>query len=198
MSKTNTSTRTLLLVETAMLIAIILVMAFTPLGYLKVGALSLTLIMIPVVIGAINLGPAVGALLGLVFGLTSFAQCFMGDAFGAMLVSASVVKTFVVCVCTRTLAGWLCGVIYKACSKHDKKGTWSYLVGSISGPILNTLLFLSVLALLFFKLDMGESTMLKTVIGIAASVNAPIEIALNAVIGTAIAKGLSVALKRFK
>ena len=36
---------------------------------------------IPVVIGAMILGPAGGAVLGLVFGLTSFYQCFAGDPF---------------------------------------------------------------------------------------------------------------------
>ena len=43
--------KTLKLVETAMLAAIVVLMSFTPIGYLKVGALSITFIMIPVVIG---------------------------------------------------------------------------------------------------------------------------------------------------
>lgn len=53
--------KTLLLVETAMLTAVILVMSFTRLGYLTVGPLELTLIMVPVIIGAVTEGPAVSA-----------------------------------------------------------------------------------------------------------------------------------------
>ncbi len=52
MSNSNQKTRrqkTVLLVETAMLTAIIAVMAFTPLGYLRIGPLELTLLMIPVI-----------------------------------------------------------------------------------------------------------------------------------------------------
>ena len=56
--------KTLKLVETAMLAAIVVLMSFTPIGYLKIGALSITFIMIPVVIGGITVGPAAGAVLG--------------------------------------------------------------------------------------------------------------------------------------
>ena len=68
--------RTLKMVQMAILIAVLLVMSYTPLGYLKIGLLSISLLSIPVVIGAMLFGPAAGAALGAVFGLTSFAQCF--------------------------------------------------------------------------------------------------------------------------
>jgi uncharacterized membrane protein len=63
------------------LIALTLVMAFTPVGYLKVGAVSISFLMIPVAVGAIAVGPWAGALLGAVFGITSFVQCFGADPF---------------------------------------------------------------------------------------------------------------------
>lgn len=75
------------MVQLAVLIAIMLILAFTPLGYLRIGPLAISLMTIPVVIGAMILGPAGGAVLGLVFGLTSFYQCFAGDPFGAALVA---------------------------------------------------------------------------------------------------------------
>ena len=67
------------------LIALTLVMAFTPVGYLKVGAVSISFLMIPVAVGAIAVGPWAGALLGAVFGITSFVQCFGADPFGFVL-----------------------------------------------------------------------------------------------------------------
>ncbi len=47
---------TLYMVELAMMIAIILLMSFTPLGYLRTPGLSITLLTIPVAVGAIILG----------------------------------------------------------------------------------------------------------------------------------------------
>ena len=70
-SKFNVKQLTLL----AMLVAVLLLMAFTPLGYLNIGLLAITFNVIPVAIGAIALGPAGGLIAGSVFGLTSFLQC---------------------------------------------------------------------------------------------------------------------------
>ena len=88
--------KTLEMVQLAVLIAIMLILAFTPLGYLRIGPLAISLMTIPVVIGAMILGPAGGAVLGLVFGLTSFYQCFAGDPFGAALVAMNPFFTFLV------------------------------------------------------------------------------------------------------
>ncbi|MGN0562196.1 MAG: ECF transporter S component [Candidatus Fimenecus sp.] len=199
--------KTVLLVETAMLAAIVVVMALTPIGYLRVGPLELTLIMVPVIIGAVTCGPAVGALLGGVFGITSFVQCFMGSPLGAILVTHSIPRTFLVCVVTRILAGLFCGLLFKVCFPHDKKGSWSYLVAGITGSLFNTLFFLGALALLFWGVTFtpeqaaalgGVDTMLKTVIAIAAGLNAPIELLVCAVLGSAVGKGVAVALRKVK
>ena len=47
----NRNQKTHTLVQLSLLTAIILVMAFTPVGYLKIGALSISFLMIPLVIG---------------------------------------------------------------------------------------------------------------------------------------------------
>ena len=73
------------LVEMALLVAIILIMAFTPIGYIRTAGLEITLIVVPVAVGAVTLGPAAGAILGGVFGITSFIQCFGMSPFGAYL-----------------------------------------------------------------------------------------------------------------
>ena len=63
------------MVTTAMLCGILLMMSFTPLGYLNIGPLAISFNMIPVAIGAIALGPMGGMILGAMFGITSFLQC---------------------------------------------------------------------------------------------------------------------------
>ncbi len=55
----------------AFFVAIQLVLMFTPLGYIPLGAIRATTLHIPVIIGAIIFGYKAGALLGFVFGLTS-------------------------------------------------------------------------------------------------------------------------------
>lgn len=58
-----------------LMIAVLVLMSYTPLGYLNIGPLAITFNMIPVAIAAIACGPLGGAVLGAVFGLTSFGQC---------------------------------------------------------------------------------------------------------------------------
>ncbi len=69
MNRSKFSTRDL--VELALLTAVILLLAFTPLGYIRTAGLEITLIVVPVAVGAVTLGPAAGAVLGGVFGITS-------------------------------------------------------------------------------------------------------------------------------
>ena len=124
----NRSSRTVKLVEMALLVAIILILAFTPLGYIKTLGLEITLIVVPVTIGAIILGPLGGAVLGAVFGITSFIQCFGMSPFGAVLLGINPFGTFVVCVVSRILMGWLTGLIYKGLSKFPKMKNWKILI----------------------------------------------------------------------
>ena len=55
------------LVEMALLTAIIILLAFTPIGYIRTLGLEITLIVVPVTVGAVTLGPSAGAVLGAVF-----------------------------------------------------------------------------------------------------------------------------------
>lgn len=153
----NRSSRTVKLVEMALLVAIILILAFTPLGYIKTLGLEITLIVVPVTIGAIILGPLGGAVLGAVFGITSFIQCFGMSPFGAVLLGINPFGTFVVCVVSRILMGWLTGLIYKGLSKFPKMKNWKILIANLAGPILNTFFFMSTLVIFFFSSDYIQS-----------------------------------------
>ena len=203
-NKTTKRNRTFTLTATAMLTAMIVVMSFTPIGYLKVFTLSIALVIVPVIIGAIACGPAAGAFLGFVFGCTSFAQCFMGDVFGSILVSINVFGTIVTCIVTRTLMGFLCGLIFRAV--RNKTGKWGYAIAGASGALMNTILFLGCLALFFGRVDFTQEqinalqseNMMAVIIAIAASVNCPIEIAVCAIFGSAIGGAVTAAMKRFE
>ena len=147
-------TKTLRMAQLGLLIAIILVMAFTPLGYFRTAGLEITLLMVPVTVGAILLGPTAGAILGLVFGLTSLAIA-PSSTFGATLINISIAKTFVVCVIARILAGWFAGLTFKALDKLNFK--FKFEVSSLLGPLYNTLFFMGALVGLFYNTDYIQS-----------------------------------------
>lgn len=195
--------RTLFLVETAMLTAIIIIMAFTPLGFLKSGVVEITFLAVPVAVGAVMMGWKGGLILGTVFGLVSFAQCFGMSALGVFLMGINPFLTFVVCVIPRMLTGFLTGLIFELVSKYDKKGSvGTCIVASLLCPIFNTLFFVSAFSLCFGMNPevlnfFGESSLLG-IITVLLTFNALIEAGVCAVIGTAVSKALIVAVGRVR
>ena len=183
------------LTQMALLTAIILLMAFTPIGYLRVGVgVEITFIMIPVVVGAILIGPGAGAVLGGMFGLTSFIQCFGMSGLGAMLLQVSWFRTMILCFVPRILMCWLSAVIFKALYKIDKTKLISFAVGSASGAIFNTIFFVSAFGLLFYNTALGMAANDGvSVMGFLLSfvtLNSVLECAACLVLGTAITKAL--------
>ena len=148
---------TIKLTQTAILLAILLIMSFTPLGYLRTAGLEVSLLSIPVAIGAMLVGPGAGLILGAAFGLTSFYQCFGMSLFGAALLNINPFYTFIVCVPTRMLVGYLTGVIFKWLYKVDKKKTLCYFAGGLLAALLNTLFFVGVLLVFFWNTDYIQS-----------------------------------------
>jgi uncharacterized membrane protein len=145
---TRMSGKILKLVQLSILTALLIVMSVTPLGYLRVGTISITFLMIPVVTGAIVIGPAGGAFLGLVFGLTSFVQCVAGtDPFGALTWAVSPVGAFLVCIPTRVLAGFLPGLLVKALK--DKIRPVTFTIAALMGSLLNTILCLGTMLIVY-------------------------------------------------
>lgn len=132
----------------ALLAGLTILMAFTPIGYLRVGTLSISFLMIPVAIGAIALGPVGGAIIGAVFGFTSFFQCFGMDAFGTVLASYSMLGTLVVTVLARTLAGFVAGLVYKLIVNKTSSAVAFPVIG-FTAAALNTVLFTTSLMAFF-------------------------------------------------
>lgn len=172
---------------TAILMAVIGLMSVTPLGYLKMGIVSITLLPIPVVIGGIVLGPAYGALLGGVFGVTSFVQCFGMDAFGTALMGLSPLRTLVVCLVPRVLIGLFAGLLYPALRRLDRGGVASAVATALVGALTNTVFFVG-LVILFFKDTYFAGSGVWEIIMIFFSINIVVEALVCAVVGAAISK----------
>ena len=182
------------LVLAAIITALILVMAFTPLGYPKIGPFSITLLMIPVAIGAILLGPAYGAFFGLLFGLTSFLQCvFAIDPVGALCLSINPFLTALFCIPTRVLAGYCTGLVFRL--MHKKFKVASYVVASACSALFNTLFFVPTFVLCFgFNAEILLAMSVSNALGVITAlvtVNALVELAVCLIIGAAVSKALS-------
>ncbi|MDO5015202.1 MAG: ECF transporter S component [Clostridia bacterium] len=195
--------KTVKLTQLAFLIALIIIMTFTPIGYIPIGPLKITLLLIPVVLGAILLGPSGGTICGFAFGMSSFITCFTGDAFGAALVAINPFYTFITCVVTRTIMGYLTGLLFKKINKDEK--VWPLILSSLVGVCLNTLLFMSAI-IIFFKdapivvgwmESLGTSNLFMFVI-LAVGVNFLVELLVTSILSTAIAKVIIKAFKKTK
>ncbi|MBR0086323.1 MAG: ECF transporter S component [Lachnospiraceae bacterium] len=195
----NNRLRILKITQTAVLAGIILLMAFTPLGYVHAGPVSIALVTIPVVIGAMVVGPVCGLVLGLVFGLSSFAQCFGMDFFGTTLFGIHPFLTFVMCVPTRILMGWLAGVLFRLFRKADRTRTVCYFAGGLLGALLNTVFFMAVFISGFFHTEyvqnLAEGRGILAFIAFLVGINGLVEMAACCIIGGGISKILSRLLK---
>ena len=173
------------------LTAIILVMAFTPLGYIRTPGLSVTLIHIPVIVGAIITGPGGGAVLGAVFGLTSFFQCFGMETFGTTLLSINPAGTFVLCMVPRILLGVLAALLYRSFGRLSGKtaGIWTGITATLS----HTVMFMSLLSLFFYNTPfiqgfaemLGVSNVLAFIVAFVG-LQGLVEVALAAVVAGAV------------
>lgn len=151
--RTGSATRTL--TQLALLTAVILVMTATPLGYIRVGPLTMSLLTVPVAIGAMLTGPVGGAWMGFVFGMTSFSNAVNGTGgLTAFAFQTNPWLCFLTCVGTRVACGLCCALVYRVAVRlfpHREKA--SCVIGALSAPIFNTLFFMSCLLGFFYGME---------------------------------------------
>ncbi|MBQ7160995.1 MAG: ECF transporter S component [Clostridia bacterium] len=206
---TDTAKRTRKLTQLGLLAALVILFGYLP---LKIGAIEMTLMMIPVTLGAILVGPLTGGILGGLFGLISFLQCFgalgfPASTFGNFVFGLNPAATVFMCFVPRILMGAAVGWIFRGLEKIDKTHFISYLVSNVSGALLNTVLFMGSLIIFFwhdaaFLAQMNEWGLSTDKLGAFlvafVGVNGIVEAAVCAVVGTAVSKGVNVAMKKMR
>ena len=181
----------------ALLTALMIIFSFTPLGYIRISTIEITLMSIPVIIGIFFGGIKGGLFLGAVFGITSFIQCFGMSHFGTALFSEKHFLTFIVCIVPRVFMGLFAALVFKAMEKLKVPKVASYTVLSIITPVLNTVFFITLLLLCFkdtnyivtLREALGTETLTAFVLT-CFGLNAVAEAAVCTVVGTAILKAL--------
>ena len=160
----NNVNKTRNMVMTAVFTAIIIIMAFVPfLGYIPLGFMNATIIHIPVIVGAILLGPKSGAFLGLVFGLTSIwksttapiVTSFVFSPFTNVSINGvsvvNIVGSTVIPLLPRILIGVVAYYVYEAVVKiwKHKKQNLALIAAGVAGSMTNTLLVMNLIYLFF-------------------------------------------------
>lgn len=137
------------MVGVALLMAMVIVLQFVggmipPIG----GTVSISLVLIPIVLGSAVFGPGAGALLGGTFAVVTIINCITGaDAGGALVFQANPVLCILVVGAKSILAGLASGYVYKLLAKRN--GYIAMLCAAIVCPVVNTGVFVSCMALFF-------------------------------------------------
>lgn len=137
------------MVGIALLMAMVIVLQFVGGLIPPIGFVSISLVLIPIVLGAAIYGMGAGAILGATFAAITLINCVNGsDVGGAMIFQANPVLCILVVVAKSVLAGIMAAVVYKA---FCKRNTYvAMLCAAVVCPVVNTGIFLTCVSL-FFK-----------------------------------------------
>ncbi len=185
----NTNQKTLRLAQLAILIALEAVLTFTPLGFIMVPPISITLMHIPVIVGAVLMGPVDGGILGLSFGVFSMIKASTAAASPADMafspfLSGEPVSSIVMCIIPRILLGVIAGALYLLLSKKIKNGVLSMGISAVAATFCHSMMVLVLLSVLF------QSLPLKAVLASLIGVNCLLEMLAAAVVAVAVCKPL--------
>ena len=188
MKKTNTFKLTMTAIFTAIIVAVQLLG-----GSIKIGTVSISLVLIPIVIGSLLLGAKIGAFLGAVFGvITIIGGVTAMDPFTATLLNSSVwsaVCTVVMCLLKGMAAGFVPAVVYKLLNNKNKYV--AVIIASALAPICNTGIFvLGTLTVLSTTISenfvSSGTTLLYFILIVCAGINFLVELAVNLIVSPAI------------
>lgn len=132
----------------ALLASLVLVLQLFS-NYVTFGPVSITLALIPIVVGAVTYGPLAGFILGCVGGVL----VFVAPSTIALFWDYGILITFIVCVLKMGIAGLLSGLVYKLLSKFNK--LFAVVLASITVPIINTGLFILAAITIYYDLLVG-------------------------------------------
>jgi len=190
-------------VTLALLSAIIVVLQLLA-GSLKIGPISFTLVLIPIVVGSAFYGKGAGAILGGVFGLIVYIGCVNGtDVGGNILFNANPYICLFVCMLKGCMCGFCAGAVYALCLKlfanNRCRSQIAVIFSAITAPIVNTGLFCLCMALFYQDILVewaaGENVFVYMIVGLTG-INFLVELGINLVSAPAITTIIQAVKKR--
>ena len=173
------------MVGVALLTAIVVVLQLVG-SFIKFGPVSISLVLVPIVVGAAVYGPAAGAILGAAFGVVVLMQ---PDT--ALFYGVSVLGTIITVLVKGTLAGYLSGLTFRAL--EQKNSVLAVLASAAVCPVVNTGIFFLGCRLFFWDMmtELGGGNALLFVITVMIGFNFIAEIAANMICAPVILRILS-------
>ena len=159
----------------AMLCGVLLVMGMTGIGFIPLPVIKATTMHIPVILGAILLGPKAGAVLGAVFGFCSIwanttTPGLLSFAFSPFMTTEGlpgVAKSLWIALGCRILFGWLAGIFWMVFRKILKKEYAALPVTAAVATICHTLLVMgSIYVLLTQQYAAAKNVAISAVFGL--------------------------------
>lgn len=155
--KMNTLRNTKSLALLGVLLAIEIILNFTPLGLIPLGFMNATTLHIPVIIGAIFLGPIGGGILGAAFGILSVITntirpnitSFVFSPFITMSNTSGNFTSLIIAIVPRILIGVVAYYVYKWVSKKCKSKVTAYSLAALAGSLTNTILVMGGIYVFF-------------------------------------------------
>ena len=190
MSSATQSAKTRRMVFFAMMIAITVVLQVAS-NFVKFGPISITLALVPVIVGAAIYGWKGGAILGFVFSLVLYLTGLIGWDGGTVIFYAtsngiiSAIATPILIIVKGTVAGIGAGLIYKALEK--KSSLLGVILAGIAAPVLNTGIFV-LGTVTIFRNTLGEGSLGVVLAALLAAIagNFIAELLANLVLATVI------------
>ena len=153
MSKRMNRKDILYMTQMALLSALVVVLQLVG-TFIKIGPLPMSLVLVPIVMGACLLGVRAGGVLGFLFGIVTAVMGIVGaDGFSAILFQARPFWFVVLCLAKATAAGLGAGLIYQFLEKPlgAKSKTAQTVIASVAAPILNTGVFVLGMLVFYFN-----------------------------------------------
>ena len=193
--------RVLYLVQMAFLTAIIMVLHFSGVAIPAFGT-KISLVLIPIALGAMLLGTTAGAVLGFIYGLTVFITLGVMhmDLFTGFLFDSNPVMTFLICTVKTTAAGLVAGLVYRALSK--KSVLLAVIVASALVPTINTGVFVLGCFTIYNTISLVAAgngyAPVYFILVVCAGVNYALELAINLILSPALERITRVFSKRIR
>ena len=163
-------------------------------SFIRFGSFSISLVLVPIVVGAAVYGATAGAILGGAFGAVVLIYCINGaDIGGNMLWVSNPALTAALCLVKGIAAGFAAGLVYSAVSKKNLYA--GVICAAIVAPITNTGIFLAAMSLLYrdmLTLWADGTDLVYYVFISLAGVNFMLELGINIVICPAILRIINV------
>lgn len=194
----------------AMLCGVLLVMGMTGIGFVPLPVIKATTMHIPVILGAVLLGPKAGAVLGGLFGLCSIwvnttSPGLLSFAFSPFMTSEGlpgVLKSLWIALGCRILFGLIAGWLWKLIRKFVKQEYAALSVASAVSAICHTLLVMgSIYVLLAQQYAEAKNVAITAVFGLVmgtVTASGIPEAIIAAILVTVIGKALLHLMARMK